>query len=70
MDKEIIYIIVFSLSYFVGQYIRGYQDELKFYKRLGMSMDEALNILEMELQEFEKNFQDENKVDDDIEKEE
>jgi hypothetical protein len=67
MDKEIIYIIVLTLSYFVGYYVRGYQDALTFYKRLGMSMDEALDILEMELQEFEKNFQDENKVDDDIE---
>lgn len=66
---EIIYIIVFSLSYFAGIYIKGYQDELKFYKRLGMSMDEALNILEIELQEFEKQFQDEN-VDDDIEEDE
>ena len=69
MDKEIIYIIVFTLSYFVGYYIRGYQDALTFYKRLGMSMNEALEILEIELQEFEKKFQDENELDDeDIEK--
>jgi hypothetical protein len=69
MDKEIIYIIVLSLSYFVGYYVRGYQDALTFYKRLGMSMDEALNFLEIELQEFEKQFQDEN-VDDDVEEDE
>lgn len=68
MDKEIIYIIVFSLSYFAGSYIRAYQDELRFYKRIGMSMDEALDILEVELQEFEKQFQGENKIDDDVEK--
>ena len=67
MDKEIIYIIVFSLSYFAGYYIRAYQDMMIFYKRLGMSMNEAVDILEMELQEFEKHFQDENKVDDDVE---
>lgn len=56
MDKEIIYIIVFSVSYFAGYYIRAYQDNLLFYKTTGLSMLECLDIIRKEMMSFEQNM--------------
>lgn len=49
IDKEIIYIIVCSLSYFVGYYIRGLHDNAIFYKISGLSLNECADIIEEEM---------------------
>lgn len=50
---EIVYIIVFSLSYFVGYWVRGYQDDLLFYSKTRLSMLECLEMIESKIREFE-----------------
>lgn len=50
---EIVCIIVCTLSYFVGYWVRAYQDDLLFYNRTRLSMLECLEMIEGKIREFE-----------------
>jgi hypothetical protein len=58
---EIVYIIVCSLSYFVGYYVRGLHDDNAFLKVTGMSMYESLEAFYKEMEMFDNSSIDDKK---------
>ena len=58
---EIFYIIVFSLSYFVGYYVRGLHDNIEFLKVTGMPMYESLEAFRKEMAMFDNSSIDDKK---------